>query len=184
MNMRHLVFIASIGLGCASAQAGGFALSSPTIAPNSTLSKAQVFKGFGCTGDNISPALHWTPGPAGTKSYALTVYDPDAPTGSGWWHWVIYDIPASVTGLAQGAGDVSGKQLPAGAVQGRTDYGSAGFGGACPPVGDKPHHYIFTVYALKQDKLDVPADASPALIGYMIHANELAKASFTARYGR
>jgi Raf kinase inhibitor-like YbhB/YbcL family protein len=168
----------------ATANAAGFTLSSPTIKPNSTLSQDQVFNSFGCTGKNISPALKWSGAPKDTKSFAVTVYDPDAPTGSGWWHWVTYNIPASVTELPQGAGEAGGAQMPKGAMQGKTDFGSAAFGGACPPPGDKPHHYIFTVFALKTDKIDVPADASAALVGYMLNANKLGKASFTARYGR
>ena len=165
------------------AQAAGFTLTSPTIKHGSTLTKAQVFNGFGCTGDNISPELRWSGAPAGTKSFAVTVYDPDAPTGSGWWHWVVINLPADSTGLVEGAGSTVGK-LPTGAMQGRTDFGSAGFGGACPPQGDKPHRYIFTVYALKTDKLDVPADATAALVGFMINANKLGSATFTAKYGR
>jgi Raf kinase inhibitor-like YbhB/YbcL family protein len=167
-----------------SARAADFTLSSPTIKPGSTLSDAQVFNGFGCTGKNVSPALKWSGAPAGTKGYALTVYDPDAPTGSGWWHWVVYNIPASATELPEGAGTADGKGLPAGSAQGKTDFGAPGFGGACPPKGDKPHRYIFTVYALKTDKLDIPADATAALVGFMVHANQLAKATFTAKYGR
>jgi len=112
------------------------------------------------------------------------VYDPDAPTGSGWWHWVVYNIPASASELPEGAGGADGKGMPAGAAQGRTDFGAPGFGGACPPPGDKPHRYIFTVYALKTDKIDVPADATAALVGFMINANKLGKASFEAKYGR
>lgn len=166
------------------AQANGFILSSPTIAPDAMLADEQVYNGFGCSGKNRSPALKWTAGPAETKSYAITVYDPDAPTGSGWWHWVVYNIPANVTELVPGAGDVGGQRLPVGALHGRTDFGTYDFGGACPPQGDKPHRYIFTVYALKVDKLDVPADASAALIGFMINGNSLGKASFTAMYGR
>lgn len=175
-----------LGLGCAatSANAGGFALTSPTIEPGAGLGLDQVFDGFGCTGKNQSPALTWSAGPAGTKSYALTVYDPDAPTGSGWWHWLVYNIPVNVTVLEAGAGDASGRRLPAGAVQGRSDYGTRAFGGACPPVGDEPHHYVFTVYALKTAKIDLPVEASAALIGFMINANTLDKASLTARYGR
>ncbi len=166
------------------AGSGGFSLSSSEIKPGQTLVSAQVFKGFGCEGGNQSPALSWTAEPEGTRSYAVTMYDPDAPTGSGWWHWVVYNIPANVTQLDAGAGDASGAKLPAGALQGRTDFGAQGFGGACPPVGDKAHRYIFTVYALKADKLEVPADASAALIGYMIHANTLAKATLKAKYAR
>jgi Raf kinase inhibitor-like YbhB/YbcL family protein len=165
------------------AHAAGFTLSSPTIKPGSTLTQAQVYNGFGCSGQNISPELRWSGAPAGTKSFAVTLYDPDAPTGSGWWHWVVINLPADSTGLVEGAGSSAGK-LPAGAVQGRTDFGSAGFGGACPPEGAKPHRYIFTVFALKTERIDVPADATAALIGFMINANKLASASFTAKYGR
>ena len=166
------------------AQAAAFKLESPTVKPGAMLGDAQVFNGFGCGGKNISPALKWSGAPKDTKSYAVTVYDPDAPTGSGWWHWVVYNIPASATGLDEGAGTADGKALPAGSAQGRTDFGSPGFGGACPPKGDKPHRYVFTVYALKTDKMDVPADATAALVGFMIHANKLAQATFTAKYGR
>jgi len=182
--MRSTVVALSILAGASAAHAAGFTLTSPTIKPGSMLTEAQVFKGFGCEGKNTSPALKWSGAPSGTKSYAVTVYDPDAPTGSGWWHWVVYNIPASATELPEGAGGTDGKGLPAGAAQGRTDFGSAGFGGACPPKGDKPHRYIFTVYALKTDKIDVPADATAALVGFMINANKLGKASFEAKYGR
>ena len=181
-TIRQTLAVAALGAASV-AQAAGFTLSSPTIKPGSTLTKAQVFNGFGCSGDNISPELKWSGAPAGTKSFAVTVYDPDAPTGSGWWHWVVINIPGDATGLVEGAGSAVGK-LPAGSVQARTDFGSAGFGGACPPPGDKPHRYIFTVYALKTDKLDVLADATAALVGFMIHANKLGSATFTAKYGR
>jgi len=178
------IFGPLLALGGVAAHAAGFTLSSPTVKPGSTLTDAQVFNGFGCTGKNVSPALKWSGAPAGTKSFAVTLYDPDAPTGSGWWHWVVYNIPANATELPEGAGSADGKQLPAGAVQGRTDFGAPGFGGACPPQGDKPHRYIFTVYALKTDKLDIPADGTAALVGFMVHGNQLGKASFTANYGR
>jgi Raf kinase inhibitor-like YbhB/YbcL family protein len=183
MRKIAITLIASV-LGMVAAHAADFSLSSPSIAPGSTLTNAQVFKGFGCTGDNVSPALNWANAPKDTKSFAVTVYDPDAPTGSGWWHWVVYNIPASANGLTAGAGDAEGKGLPAGSVQGRTDFGAYGFGGACPPVGDKPHRYIFTVHALKTDKLELPKDATAALVGYMLNANLIAKTSFEAKYGR
>lgn len=182
--VRHTAALALTGTALAATAAGGFTLSSPGIRPGGTLTEAQVFNGFGCSGKNVSPALTWSGAPAGTKSFAVTVYDPDAPTGSGWWHWVAYNLPATTTGLAEGAGTADGKALPAGTVQGRTDFGAPGFGGACPPQGDKPHRYIFTVYALKTEKIEVPADASAALVGFMLHANQLGKASFTAKYGR
>ncbi len=164
--------------------ANGFQLASPTIKPDSTLGKDQVFNGFGCSGGNLSPALQWSGAPEDTRSYALTVYDPDAPTGSGWWHWMVYNLPATVGALPANAGKANSTTLPRGALQGRNDFGTRDFGGACPPPGDKPHRYIFTVYALKVDRLDLPADASAALIGYNINANKLGSATFTARYGR
>ena len=147
-----------------------------------TLADKHVFAGMGCTGENVSPALSWKDAPEGTKSFAVFAYDPDAPTGSGWWHWVVYNIPATAHELPQGAG--SGKApLPEGAMQGRTDFGAPGYGGACPPPG-KPHHYIFTVYALKTEKIDVPADATAAYVGFNVRANALASADLTVTYGR
>ncbi|GAA0769542.1 YbhB/YbcL family Raf kinase inhibitor-like protein [Ideonella azotifigens] len=166
------------------ASAAGFELSSLDIAPGARLAEAQVFKGFGCDGGNRSPALNWHGAPAGTQSYAVTVYDPDAPTGSGWWHWVVYNLPAATTSLSAGAGDTAKPMLPAGAAQGRTDFGRTGFGGACPPPGDKPHRYIFTVHALGVPKLALPADATAAMVGYMIQANRLGSATLEASYGR
>jgi Raf kinase inhibitor-like YbhB/YbcL family protein len=166
------------------AQAAGFTVSSPQVKPGAKLSDAQVYSGFGCQGGNTSPALQWQGAPAGTRSFAVTVYDPDAPTGSGWWHWMVYNLPASTTSLPEGAGSADGKGLPAGAVQGRTDFGSTGFGGACPPPGDKPHRYQFTVHALKVEKLDLPPDASAAMVGFMLHAHRLGSATLEARYGR
>ncbi len=181
---KQFFLIVIVCLTCALARADDFMLISPTIKSGDFLTQEQVFNGFGCSGKNQSPALQWSRIPKGTKSFAITVYDPDAPTGSGWWHWVVYNIPADVDRLIAGAGDPSGKLLPPGAVQGRTDFGAHGFGGACPPQGDSPHRYIFTVYALSVEKIDVPYDSSAALIGFMINANSLGKAGFTARYGR
>jgi Raf kinase inhibitor-like YbhB/YbcL family protein len=185
IRLQSAIAAALLAAGSLSgAMSAAFSIDSPTIKPGGALSSAQVFNGMGCTGKNISPALQWKNAPSGTKSFAVTLYDPDAPTGSGWWHWVVYNIPASVTALPEHAGDAAGQLLPAGAAQGRTDFGTPGFGGACPPVGDKPHRYILTVYALKTEKIDVPADSSAAMVGFMLHANELAKASITAQFGR
>ncbi|HSD36966.1 MAG TPA: YbhB/YbcL family Raf kinase inhibitor-like protein [Rhodocyclaceae bacterium] len=178
------IFLAATLIGAAPAHASGFTLSSPDIKAGSTIAKRFEFNGFGCSGENKSPALKWSGAPKDAKSFAVTVYDPDAPTGSGWWHWMVINIPASVTELAAGAGAPNSTALPAGAVQSRIDYGVNGWGGVCPPQGDKPHRYIFTVHALKVDKLDVPADATAALTGFMINGNSLGKASFTAKYGR
>lgn len=160
-----------------------FELSSPDIKQGQALTAQQEFNSFGCNGANISPALAWNNAPAGTKSYAVTVYDPDAPTGSGWWHWTVFNIPASAKGLPAGAGNVGGV-LPAGAVQGRTDFGASGYGGACPPKGDTPHRYRFTVHALKVEKLDLNADSMPALLGFMLHDATLGKAVLQTTYAR
>ncbi|RMH63960.1 MAG: YbhB/YbcL family Raf kinase inhibitor-like protein [Calditrichaeota bacterium] len=144
----------------------------------------QVFKGFGCTGRNISPQLSWRDAPEGTKSFAVTMYDPDAPTGSGWWHWVVFNLPAEVHELASGAGDPSKGLMPRGAVQSVTDFGKSGYGGPCPPKGDGPHAYIITVHALDTKALPLDASANPALVGFHINAHTLAKASLVFYYER
>jgi len=161
--------------------AEGFTLHSPDI--SGQLSMQQVFSGFGCTGKNISPALSWENPPAGTKSFALTVYDPDAPTGSGWWHWVIFDIPATSNALSSNSGADKTK-APAGSIQSTNSFGGKGFGGACPPKGDRPHRYVFTIHALKLAKLGLDENATPALVGYYLGANALARSSLIAYYGR
>ena len=161
-----------------------FTLSSPDIAAGGTIDSRFEFEGFGCSGENKSPALKWSGAPAGAKSFALTVYDPDAPTGSGWWHWFVVNIPANVSELKADAGAVGGKSLPQSASHVRIDYGVAGFGGVCPPEGDPPHRYIFTVHALGVEKLDLPPNATAALAGFMVNGNSIGKASFEARYGR
>jgi Raf kinase inhibitor-like YbhB/YbcL family protein len=166
------------------AQAGGFMATSPDLDARRAIPEKFVFNGFGCSGENVSPAVIWRDAPADTKSFAVTVYDPDAPTGSGWWHWLVINIPPDTHGLQQGAGDPAARKVAKSVLQTRTDFGKPGWGGPCPPQGDRPHRYVFTVHALKVDRLDVPEDASGALVGYMIHANQIAKTSFTARYGR
>jgi len=182
--MRSIMtVVATLALSGSVLSAQGFKVSSTDI-KEGKLASAQVFNGMGCTGGNTSPALAWTGAPAAAKSFAVTIYDPDAPTGSGWWHWVVYNLPATTTSLPAGAGDASKNLLPAGAVQGNTDFGAPGYGGACPPAGDKPHHYFITVYALNVDKIEVPAGATAAYVGFNLHAHEVGKAVLTATYGR
>jgi Raf kinase inhibitor-like YbhB/YbcL family protein len=164
--------------------AGDFQLVSPTIKNKSTIGTEHVFNGFGCTGGNISPELRWMNAPQDTKSFAVTIYDPDAPTGSGWWHWLIFNIPPNVTMLSSGAGKPDSPVVPQGSVQSMTDFGQPGFGGPCPPQGDKPHRYIFTVFALKVDQLPLKPEASGAMVGYYLNQNAIAKAAFTGLYGR
>lgn len=159
-----------------------FTLTSETLGGSAT--KTEEFNGFGCTGDNQSPPLSWENAPEGTKSFAITMYDPDAPTGSGWWHWVVFDIPADVTKLVANAGNPAAGLAPKGAIQSLTNYGVAGYGGPCPPEGHGIHQYVITVYALKVDKLGLEASTNPAIVGYYLWNNTLAKASIVAYYER
>jgi hypothetical protein len=140
--------------------------------------------GFGCAGNNRSPQLGWSGAPAETKSFALTCFDPDAPTGSGFWHWVVVNIPPTVSAFAAGAGDPGGGTLPAGALQVRTDFGAPGYGGPCPPEGDHPHRYLFTLHAVSLEALPVKADTSAAVVGFYLNFNTLAKASLMGLYRR
>ncbi|WP_373317280.1 YbhB/YbcL family Raf kinase inhibitor-like protein [Chitinibacter tainanensis] len=157
--------------------AADFTLNSPDLQAGQAMSRQQEFNGFGCSGDNRAPTLNWQHAPAGTRSFAVTVYDPDAPTGSGWWHWLVVNLPATSNGLRA-------KALPAGALETRTDYGQPGYGGACPPVGDAPHRYIHTVWALDIERLPVDAQASGALVGYLLNQHALGKAQLIATYQR
>ena len=184
--------------GClADGQTPVFTLSSPDLA-SGTFAPQYILNGFGCSGQNISPEVDWKNLPAGTKSLALQVYDPDAPSGSGFWHWAVYNIPPDTNGLARGAGN-NLALLPLGAFGGTTDFFDTGvigangnYGGPCPPAGDPPHRYIFTLYALSVDKLEVaggaPKTGTAGLYGFVLNKGVgtalLGKASFTATYGR
>ena len=175
--MRYVLIFMIIG---SFLQAENFTLASNTL--KGQISKAQEFNGFGCNGQSISPELHWSHAPKGTKSFAVTVYDPDAPTGSGWWHWLIVNIPADANKILA---DASAKHtLPKGTLETMTDYGSTGFGGACPPKGDKAHRYIFTVHALNVESLPVKAQSDSALVGFMINKYTIQKASILSYYQR
>jgi Raf kinase inhibitor-like YbhB/YbcL family protein len=206
MKFRLLAVSAAVALSALSMSAVAdddqgehrvFALSSPDLASGSFDNK-YILNGFGCTGGNVSPELRWKNAPKGTKSFALQVYDPDAPTGSGFWHWAVYNIPPTVTHMAQGAGN-SPATLPAGAYGGNTDFMDTGatilngnYGGPCPPAGDKPHHYTFTLFALCTDNVHIaggiPQTGTAGLYGFVLNkglgACLLGKASFTATYGR
>jgi len=173
--MRHLILAALLASN--TALAGSLTLTSTDIANGKFMAKAQEFQGFGCGGGNQSPQLSWTGAPEGTVAFAVFAYDPDAPTGSGWWHWQLVNIPKEVTTLAAGA------SVPAGSQAMNNDYGAKGFGGACPPPKHGVHRYRFTVHALSQ-KLELPENASGALTGYMVNAHSLASSTIEALYKR
>ncbi len=160
--------------------AEGLSLGSTSM--NGQLTMEQVFNGFGCSGKNISPQLYWENVPQEAKSLAITMYDPDAPTGSGWWHWVVFNIPKGTRSIFQNASGTN--RMPNGAIESLTDFGKSGFGGACPPQGDKAHAYITTVYALDVESLQLDANANAALVGYMINAHTIAKSSIITYYQR
>jgi Raf kinase inhibitor-like YbhB/YbcL family protein len=182
--MRRIPFAFAVLLFWAGvAEAAGLTLQSPDL-PAGQFAPRYLYDRFGCTGQNVSPALVWSDPPAGTRSFAVTLYDPDAPTGTGWWHWVIYDIPAGLGALSAGAGAADGGQLPAGARQTSNDFGAPGYGGPCPPAGDKPHRYVFTLYALDVAKLDAGPALGSAEIAARLKDRALATASFTAYHGR
>ena len=140
--------------------------------------------GFGTDGGNKSPHFAWSGVPDGTRSFALSCFDPDAPTGSGFWHWVVVNIPAGTTELKLDAGSAKSGLLPKGALQTRTDFGKPGYGGPCPPEGHGPHRYQFTLFAVKQEALPVNADTSAAIIGFQLHFNTIEKATLTGKFAR
>jgi Raf kinase inhibitor-like YbhB/YbcL family protein len=160
-----------------------FELHSDDVADSQMMTDNQVYNAFGMTGKNISPSLSWSGFPAETRGFAVTCFDPDAPTGSGFWHWVLVDIPASVTSLPAGAGHASGSGLPAGAMHLRNDYGSRDFGGAAPPAGDLPHRYVFAVHALDVPSLELEPDTTPAVAGFNLRFRTIARAVLIPVYG-
>jgi Raf kinase inhibitor-like YbhB/YbcL family protein len=172
-------------IAAASMTAGTFSLSSPAFHNGGTIGAVNEFRGMSCTGENVSPALRWTGAPAATKSFALSVWDPDAPVHGGWWHWVLIDIPPSTASLAAGAGSTNQGAAPAGSVEAQTSFGKPGYGGPCPPVGSGAHHYIFTLYALDEAHV-AGADAKtdgPAL-KLLIEKHVLTSTTLVGRFGR
>jgi len=165
-----------------SVSAQTFTLKSKDIGGQATMK--QVLNGFGCAGENISPELHWENPPIGTKSFAVTMFDEDAPTGSGWWHWLIFDIDKNVTELKANAGNPKVSLAPTTSIQSKTDFGAPGYGGPCPPEGHGIHRYVITIYALKTEKLGLVADTNPALVGFMLGQNTIEKSSLVIYFKR
>ncbi|MGA5300410.1 YbhB/YbcL family Raf kinase inhibitor-like protein [Nucisporomicrobium flavum] len=162
-------------------EAATFTVTSTTVTDGAPLGRPQYSGMFGIPGGkDISPQLSWSGAPEGTRSYAVTVYDPDAPTGSGFWHWAVANIPATVSALPEGAGDDTGTDLPHGAFQLPNDARLARFIGAAPPAGHGPHRYVITVHALDTEDIGVPADATPANLGFTMAGHILGRATLTA----
>ena len=170
---RIILSFLLVGFAGSAVLAQTFTLKSNDVGGQAT--QRQFANVFGCTGENISPQLSWENAPAGTKSFAITIYDKDAPTGSGFWHWLIFNIPANVKELKANAGDPSKNLAPKEAIQSITDFGTMGYGGPCPPPGPS-HQYLVTVYALDK-KLDLSKNTTPAIVGFTISGSTLAKAS-------
>ncbi len=158
------------------AAAGSLVVDSPDLSSGGTVAASQVYGR--CGGGNHAPALSWSGAPDGTRSFAVTLFDPDARHGGGWWHWVVFDIPADAGGLPAGG------ILPPGATQARNDFGSAEYGGPCPPAGDTPHHYQLTVWALDVAHLPAGPGDGAAEVARLIESHALDRAGIVARYGR
>ena len=153
-----------------------FTVTSDDVHDGAALATPQLSGIFGAGGEDVSPQLSWSGAPEGTQSYVVTCYDPDAPTGSGFWHWAVLDIPASVTSLPSGAHDDTGSVLPDGAVQLRNDASLARFLGAAPPPGHGPHRYFFAVHAVDAPSLEIPATATPAFLAFNLFGRTLGRA--------
>lgn len=179
MKPTSIICAATLLLTGAMAHAADFSLHSTSLQDGARIGPQHYWNNFGCKGDNVMPDLNWRNAPAGTKSFAVTFYDQDAPTGSGFWHWVAYDIAGGTTSLP---GGVNGGALPTEAVQGNTDLGTPGFFGPCPPVG-RLHRYVYTVHALKVEKLPLAAGATAALVGFNIWLNSLGSATLQVHAG-
>ncbi len=185
---RNSILVVSI-LFCAQAFAtekSEFTLTSPDLPPGKPVADILVGHDYGCKGPGLSPELIWKNAPTGTKSYAITMFDNFTPPASGWWHWLVYNLPATTHSVPRNAGTLDGKNLPAGAKQGLADgeVPEHRYFGPCPDIGDKPHHYVITVYALSVDHLEIPATSTGAQIDYVISSKVLAKASIDSTYAR
>jgi Raf kinase inhibitor-like YbhB/YbcL family protein len=165
------------------AESGAFRLLSSEWHEGGSVAPENVFNGPGCGGANISPELHWSDAPSGTKSFAITIFDPDAPSGGEWWHWVIFNIPGTVSELPADAGNKNSKRLPPAGSQCRNDYGEPGYGGPCPPPGST-HRYLARAYALNVGKLPFGPETPPGKVAKQIEAHAIGVAMLTVKFGR
>jgi len=182
MFKNILIFI-TITLISLNSYANNFQLVSSNLSSTKQINISQILNGYGCHGKNISPQLSWKNAPTGTKSFALTMYDPDALSGKGWWHWIVFNIPVNITHLDENAGNSQSVNLPSHAIQSQTSFGTAEYGGPCPPAGDKSHRYIVTIYALK-NTIPLNSKSSAVLVDTYIQKNKIVSASLTAMYQR
>jgi Raf kinase inhibitor-like YbhB/YbcL family protein len=185
-RLRLLLTTSSIltALWAANASSQAMKVASPTFQNGRSVPGRHVMNRYGCVGENRSPSVSWSNAPPGTRSFAVTLYDPDATSGSGWWHWIVYDIPPTSTSLPADVEHGIGRGLPGRAAQAVNDFGDRGYGGPCPPRGEKPHRYVLTVHALKIDKVGVPHHSSAAFVRYMIFANQIGFGSIEVTLGR
>ena len=183
---RWIAVVVGVAAATMSSAAPEFVLTSPDAARLvASVPEKYTAKAFGCSGGNVSPAFSWHGAPAGTKSFVLTLFDPDErSTPSGWWHWVVYDLPAATDHLSENDGAANGKSLPPGTQEGRSDLGEDAYHGPCPAAGDPPHRYVFTLYALNVAKLPVGPESSGGMVTSVVQDHLLGKAVFTAHYGR
>lgn len=182
--MKTSTIVAALVLSAIALPASAFEISSPAVGSDKTIPMKNVANGFGCSGGNASLPLEWKDVPDGAKSLTITVFDPDAPTGSGFWHWLVVNLPPDTTSLPEGAGEPGNAKLPEGAVQARGDAGVAGYFGPCPPEGDAPHHYVVTIFAVDANLDGIDDNTSGAVVGFNLHFHTIDKASVTYTYGR
>ncbi|MBL6785107.1 MAG: YbhB/YbcL family Raf kinase inhibitor-like protein [Rickettsiales bacterium] len=180
MMFKYLSILFLITIGFAS-NIHAIELSSKSFNNNEYLTNKHVYNSFGCNGKNISPELQWKNAPKETKSFAITAYDPDAPTGSGWWHWLVFNIPTDINNLKEG---IKIDELPKSVILSRTDFGKIGYGGPCPPKGHGKHRYIFTVFALDVEALPLDKNVTAATVGFYLNNHVIEKDSIVGYYKR
>ncbi|HYZ15667.1 MAG TPA: YbhB/YbcL family Raf kinase inhibitor-like protein [Candidatus Acidoferrum sp.] len=183
-RLRALAALAALACASPAAASAPFTLASATFADGGTIPHSAVYNAAGCDGANISPELHWSNAPHDARSFVLVVFDPKAQGGTGWYHWLAFDIPAALQSLPAGAGDPRSGKTPREIVFGRNDYGAPAYGGPCPPQGDGPHPYQFTIYALRVAHVPGGSGTTGTAVGALLRGEIVAHATLTGYYGR